>query len=56
MKLDAWLKEEGQRAFEKKYSRELFYKEFGRYYEAEADEEAKGQQESGFIWIEEETC
>lgn len=56
IKLDAWLKEEAQRAFEKKYSRELFYKEFGRYYAEEADEAANGQQESGFIWMEEKTC
>ena len=50
------LKEEAEQIFEKKYSRELFREEFGRYYAEEKNEEAKGQQENGFIWMEEETC
>ena len=53
--LDKRLKEEAEQIFEKKYSRELFYQEFGRYYAEEKNEEAEGQQENGFIWIEEET-
>lgn len=53
--LDKRLKEEAEQIFEKKYSRELFHEEFGRYYAEEKNEEAEGQQENGFIWIEEET-
>ena len=53
--LDKRLKEEAEQIFEKKYSRELFREEFGRYYAEEKNEEAKGQQENGFIWME-ETC
>lgn len=51
--LDKRLKEEAERIFEKKYSRELFYEEFGRYYTEE--KEAKEQPENGFIRLE-ETC
>ena len=54
--LDKRLKEEAEQIFEKKYSRELFREEFGRYYAEEKNKEAKGQQENGFIWMEEETC
>ena len=53
--LDKRLKEEAERIFEKKYSRELFYEEFGRYYTEETNDEAEEQQENGFIRLE-ETC
>ncbi len=53
--LDARLKKEAERIFEEKYSRELFREEFGRYYTEETNDEAKGQQENGFIRLE-ETC
>lgn len=51
--LDERLKEEAERIFEEKYSRELFREEFGRYY-VEETREAE-QQENGFIRLE-ETC
>lgn len=55
IELDKRLKEEAERIFEEKYSRELFREEFGRYYTEETNDEAKGQQENGFIRLE-ETC
>jgi len=55
-KLDRWLKQEGQQAFERIYGHEKFMKEFGKNYIEKQDVEQKepaGQQDVGFWFVEE---